>query len=871
MAALEPTASSSSSSSSSSDEPILISRPNMASMRPFASARAAIRSVSAASASRATGISPKKGKTVAAPIADGSDDEPIFLGGTAATNLANKFAFRSLSTTSRVAGKSAPENSALPPSASTESSTKRLVLRAPSPTKEPLPVPSWLGKTAVLLKVRDCPLCTKEFKKSDSGAARWRHISTCLPPLYRPPNAPPDLPRLIHDVLHNVDGIRDTPSLLDLHVNALPENVDDRRIIPGENVTISSLPGWGNPTKATKAKSKTKNGPSLGLNITTVQAAQDRGDGWDDQVGDRVKELIGLSSPSSTTGQPEDPTPTPAFSSQFPSTQPMGESSLAARYRRSPSSNLDSASDAGSSLASADDIAPSSSPKDWISSLDITNDDQPSLPPSAQKRTRSPSADSAGSPTISPFNGGEVRRPKGISPRKSIRRSKSLDKEGDTETGDQPNESGSKSRKARITRKKAGTVESSMKESSGSGSDEEIEVVEYRTSEPVIASSPITVVSPSSTVSVNSTSPLARKAGTRLRDVDSATPTPKTPRVRKSTTKSAPLNVIASPISSDEPATVKKTSRKARSPSSDVSITPIVDKGKGRAASKSASKSPRRATATRVEAACGAYTVFDESATSSSVDSASDMVGSEDDWGADAILEFDPDIPALFPAEGNGFDVERVSGGNASDHSSTSETMPDFKKWKLKELKALVESYGYKIFNKKDTLVRVAEDCWTAIHHPGSSPTAKARHRRIMTHLSESGESAESSEDIPLAMVQGKSSRSKRSGGTTVRRKRAESSTNVPEITPQDRARALIYPMFVEKDLEKAFKTMILEDEEMYVRILRYEPMSFDELVAKAIRRGIEAVGWKGQLARFLDLQGITYFTGDPQGARRRR
>ena len=33
------------------------------------------------------------------------------------------------------------------------------------------------------------------------------------------------------------------------------------------------------------------------------------------------------------------------------------------------------------------------------------------------------------------------------------------------------------------------------------------------------------------------------------------------------------------------------------------------------------------------------------------------------------------------------------------------------------------------------------------------------------------------------------------------------------------------------------------------------QPMSLDELVSKAMRRGIDGVGWKGQLARFLDLQ----------------
>lgn len=37
----------------------------------------------------------------------------------------------------------------------------------------PVPVPKWLGKVSVLLHLRDCPVCRRQFKKADAGPARW--------------------------------------------------------------------------------------------------------------------------------------------------------------------------------------------------------------------------------------------------------------------------------------------------------------------------------------------------------------------------------------------------------------------------------------------------------------------------------------------------------------------------------------------------------------------------------------------------------------------------------------------------------------------------------------------------------------------------
>lgn len=38
---------------------------------------------------------------------------------------------------------------------------------------EPAPVPPWLGHTKILLQTKSCPVCKREWKRSESGAVRW--------------------------------------------------------------------------------------------------------------------------------------------------------------------------------------------------------------------------------------------------------------------------------------------------------------------------------------------------------------------------------------------------------------------------------------------------------------------------------------------------------------------------------------------------------------------------------------------------------------------------------------------------------------------------------------------------------------------------
>ncbi|BGP50249.1 hypothetical protein JCM10450v2_006165 [Rhodotorula kratochvilovae] len=64
-------------------------------------------------------------------------------------------------------------------------------------------------------------------------------------------------------------------------------------------------------------------------------------------------------------------------------------------------------------------------------------------------------------------------------------------------------------------------------------------------------------------------------------------------------------------------------------------------------------------------------------------------------------------------------------------------------------------------------------------------------------------------------------------------------------------------------------RRLIIADEKLYLRILRYEPVHFDEFVALAAKGGVKIA--KPLLVRCLDEQSITFYTQDPTGGTRRR
>ncbi|WRT65015.1 uncharacterized protein IL334_001956 [Kwoniella shivajii] len=299
---------------------------------------------------------------------------------------------------------------------------------------EPLPVPAWLGKTAILLQLNCCAVCKVRFKKTDSGAARWRHMSTCRPPLYRPPNPPPDLQRLIHESLHSQHSASKEPtSLLDLHVRQASLTIEPDEIT--SQSPSSSVKGGKKKKVSQKQQQQQQQTPKLiGLkSVTSVKATSERDDeNWQIEINNRLKEFIGppSSPPSELPYSPchshsHSPSPSPSRSPSptirlsstgdnsatiddhdedhlLPSTQPLGESSLAQLYAKPNTNPTTCTSPSRSPSKSKSPITPSppsSQNKVSIHSLsdqeeEVAEEAEIQLPPSSQKRSLSQRIDS---------------------------------------------------------------------------------------------------------------------------------------------------------------------------------------------------------------------------------------------------------------------------------------------------------------------------------------------------------------------------------------------------------------------------------------------------------------------------------------------
>ncbi|WWC87234.1 uncharacterized protein L201_002122 [Kwoniella dendrophila CBS 6074] len=290
----------------------------------------------------------------------------------------------------------------------------------------PLPIPDWLGRTAILIPLNNCVVCKVRFKKTDSGAAKWRHISTCRPPLYRSPNSPPDLKKLIDEGLREQTKLTSEPtSLLDLHVR--------------QSTSSSVYSSYSTTEDISAIKNKKRlnnhNQPiTLGLkNVTNVKATHERlNDDWDNQVKSRLIEFIGPpSSPPPINSELEldqvdeqefhSPPPSSSAKSVFqigltspsktdesevneihhlPSTQSLGESSLAQLYAK-PNSSLQSPSRSPSKSKSPITPEPNSPESQSHQSISIHSQSDGSveipLPPSSQKRSLSYKLDNSSS------------------------------------------------------------------------------------------------------------------------------------------------------------------------------------------------------------------------------------------------------------------------------------------------------------------------------------------------------------------------------------------------------------------------------------------------------------------------------------------
>lgn len=195
---------------------------------------------------------------------------------------------------------------------------------------------------------------------------------------------------------------------------------DNRFDLPPGNQELSPDKGKRSlkaKSSTSKSEKKATQHPML-LNITTVKAAGERGETWDLEVEDRVRNVLGHSSPPREPHAGLAAPSSPGFS--LPPTQPLGESNLASAYARNGGIDSPSASPQTPERLVSPEPRHSSSPSDPVS----LHDEMPMPPASQNKRTLSDDVDSGGDSGAdegddhSPFRRRGGSRPSGDLPAK---------------------------------------------------------------------------------------------------------------------------------------------------------------------------------------------------------------------------------------------------------------------------------------------------------------------------------------------------------------------------------------------------------------------------------------------------------------------
>ncbi|OWT39675.1 hypothetical protein C362_02165 [Cryptococcus neoformans Bt1] len=788
-----------STSSSSSDEPVYLDRPLSFAPAPFRKRDASFPKV----------MNPSNHESTSMTLVisdDDDDDEPEFVGPVLG-GLAEKYRFKEVPNSVAAGKLSRPTKEVSPPSSKSSAKRKSDVsvrsdaISAPTiKTRgksdnlskqsgshtllydlglEPEPVPEWLGRTSVLLQLQACPICKVKWKRKESGIARWRHMSICRPPLYRPPNAPPNLQQLIHNAL----SARIEPSsLLELHTRSLANDID---FLTSKRDLSDKEPNMRN---ASKGRRPGNVAPVTGLtSVTNVHPSDNRGEGWEEEVRSRVRDWIGPSSPSALSDNEnafiqlsssnENIWSTSPVRAQgdayFPLTQPFAASNLAQAYPRS-----------GSSISS-----PKSSNAPDLSKMSPNR----SSPP-AQREILVPASDS------------EEEDIKELEPGVPPEGSGNLQK---LEAGGGTSSNGSKMQM--------------------SGANTGLIMPEDGGLEPGNTSSSSSIGS--STLKCKISSIFSRLSiilddGTLLLDEQKTSLMP-----QKKDLQEKSMSCIPNPIKSHA-----MTPGELGSPTKDgecgecgfgTSQDDAILTWEGNSSIHDEILQEDEAHTASVSSL---FTVGSSVQYSKSTNSEFSKLG----WGEEN------DIGSI---DEKALDDICVGGERLRDLCARG--MPDYDSWDVKALQLLTADYGYKPIKDQLSLVQIAAECWKALNP-------------IESEISHG--SVPWAESISLGIDYSHPNKDDGNNG----QKPYKSKTSEGEGLNKGKTSVTLI------DLHGQFQEMVMNDHDLYLRILHYEPIAFDELVSKVIASGMTRRGWKKELKNYLDLQSVTYFTWHPTSPCRR-
>ncbi|GAA6007262.1 uncharacterized protein JCM10292_003961 [Rhodotorula paludigena] len=166
----------------------------------------------------------------------------------------------------------------------------------------------------------------------------------------------------------------------------------------------------------------------------------------------------------------------------------------------------------------------------------------------------------------------------------------------------------------------------------------------------------------------------------------------------------------------------------------------------------------------------------------------------------------------------------------AADAEAPPAGAPDYAGMTVAALQREVAKYGFRASREKSVLVRQLYDVWRAMHPGGASTAAGAE----------------------TSPPKKRGRRRKKDGAA------AAASADESAQAEEDK-----------ETVGEKLRRLIVADEALYIRTLRYEPVHFDEFVRLAASNGVKVS--KPLLMRCLDEQSITFYSQDPTGGTRRR
>uniref|UniRef100_A0A0K3CFA9 Structure-specific endonuclease subunit SLX4 n=1 Tax=Rhodotorula toruloides TaxID=5286 RepID=A0A0K3CFA9_RHOTO len=180
--------------------------------------------------------------------------------------------------------------------------------------------------------------------------------------------------------------------------------------------------------------------------------------------------------------------------------------------------------------------------------------------------------------------------------------------------------------------------------------------------------------------------------------------------------------------------------------------------------------------------------------------------------------------------------------------------MPDYDKMTVATLQREVAKYGFRKAKEKAVLVRQMQEIWKATHADAVGGAVPA------------GETDAASPKKLKVNGQGKkvvSTASSPAKTATKGRRRKKVDIDGDEVLDPNATDEEGVP------LAEKVRQLIMADEQLYLRILRYEPVHLSEFIRLAADNGVKIA--RAALMRLLDEQSITHYWQDPTGGPRRR